>query len=200
MTASDLYANRGTMRTKNKRVSLTNPQPGDIDLEDVLLATSRTPRFTGHSDITVLNHMIRTYMIAYHVFDIREPKLLKTIFMHDGHEAYVNDVSNPMKVVMRRHTWQPFSAYDVIEERMMIVMAEAFDLFYPHPPEVAECDFYALAAEVELSWNKAEVAQWGLTPVEHLFMLPDSPRSIRAYAIELFVRLTREQEEMYGSA
>lgn len=198
MTASDIYAQQGTMRTKHKRVSLVDPQVGDIDLEDVLLATSRTPRFTGHSNITVLNHMIRTYMAGYHIFGIREPKLLRTILMHDAHEAYVNDLSSPMKVVMRREPDVIRSKYDHVEDRMMRIVAETFDLFYPHPPEVKECDIYALTAEVELTWGHDEVVDWGLTPVDELFNMPGSERAMRGYAKPLLAELTREQDEMYG--
>ncbi len=44
--------------------------------------------------------------------------------LHDAHEAYIGDISRPLKAAIKEHTL----ALDVIEKRIQSVIHEAFDL------------------------------------------------------------------------
>jgi hypothetical protein len=66
--------------------------PDNIRLLDIAHALSNICRFTGHSN--------RFYSVAQHslfVADLVEPKYKREALMHDAQEAYINDLSTPVK-------------------------------------------------------------------------------------------------------
>ncbi|MCA9367102.1 hypothetical protein KC887_02415 [Candidatus Kaiserbacteria bacterium] len=187
------------MRTKRARFSLIDCDPNTVILDDMLDALTHIPRFTGHSRISILEHQIRAYLIAWHDLDIREPKLLKTILNHDSHEAYVADVSSPMKVLMRLMSEDgQTSDYDRIEARVGQAVAEALDLFWPHPDEVKEADLLALAAEMDITWGTGTATESGLVLPSSGYFIGMSPINMRLEFMSIFKKLTAEQEVMYG--
>lgn len=198
---SDLYANSGRMRTNQARVNLLEPNVEDIYYSDVVGAASRIPRFNGHGrgEITILEHMLRTYLIAKSEYGIGEPKLLRTILCHDLHEPFVGDMSSPMKTAMRmlsnRYVPSPF---DILDDKWMFAIASKFDLFYPHPPEVRECDIHALAAECELQWGQDEPGEWGLDRVPRLFEMPMSRQRLIEEFRKAFQKTIVDGRLMYG--
>jgi len=106
-----------------KRVSIVNPQPEDICLEDIAHSLSMQCRFNGHS------HSF--YSVAEHSTEmskwIREEdqwdSLLKDIgkeaLLHDAAEAYVGDMVRPLKnytskllsIMESRFKWVIFELY-----------------------------------------------------------------------------------------
>lgn len=195
----DILARMGSMRTRNGQFNLFVCDPDTVILEDMLDAVSRMPRFTGHSHISVLEHLLRTYSIAYHELGIREPKLLKTILNHDIHEAYVSDVSSPMKAIMRLMSEDgQRSTYDILEAAVAEGVAKALDLFWPHPEEVKEADLLALSAEMDITWGTGTAAASGLDVPSSVYFIGMSPINLRQEYMTIFKKLTAEQEEMYG--
>jgi len=100
-----------------------DPQPQDVTIEDVAHALSMLCRFTGH--------IARYYSVAEHCINVsrmvpRESALAG--LLHDASEAYVADVSTPVK-----HS-PDFAAYRQIEGRLLTVIFERFGL----QPEVPE--------------------------------------------------------------
>jgi len=62
--------------------------------------------------------------------------------LHDGAEAYVGDLSRPIKTATEfRSIWKPFEA------RVQLVIAMRFNLEWPRPAEISEVDFRMLATE-----------------------------------------------------
>lgn len=193
MTASDPFEAKGMMRTQHGWVSLLDPKPEQIHMEDILYSLGRARRFSGHSDITVLEHSVRAYLMACH-FGVEDPQILKTVLMHDAHEAFVTDMSNPMKNAMRMVSDNGSSIYDEIEHMMMKAVAEKFGLIYPHPPEVQRADMAALSAEVEIIWGPLEVEAWKLDRVERVMDFYNSWQIRQCFNI-YFNNLTKEIEE-----
>src|ERR1700757_1336901 len=75
-----------------KRFSLLEPQPDQICIEDIAHALSLQARFTGH----VKYH----YSVAQHCWyasQIVAPEFALEALMHDASEAYIGDMSRPMK-------------------------------------------------------------------------------------------------------
>lgn len=173
---ADIYAEQGMMRTQNGWVSLLDPQPEQIRLDDIIYALGNTNRFTGHSEINVLEHSVRAYLFACDM-GIEDPQQLLTVLMHDAHEAYVNDVSSPLKIAMRRVG----SIYDELEKQMADCVARAFNLDDIHADYVKEADMRALAAEVEIIWGPMEVVQWGLDRQERLMEFAPWPAARQAF-------------------
>jgi hypothetical protein len=81
------------IRTHTGRlVDLANPAVAQIDMRDIAHALANINRFTGHTSrpYSVAEHCVRgSYVIA--------PRLALEFLLHDATEAYVGDVSKPLK-------------------------------------------------------------------------------------------------------
>jgi len=75
-----------------KLVDLLNPQPNDIDFRDIGHALSHLCRFTGHTKYfySVAQHSLMMAEIVSH--PARNYALL-----HDAKEAFIQDLSTPLK-------------------------------------------------------------------------------------------------------
>ena len=101
--------------------------------------------------------------------------------MHDATEAYVGDVSAPLKKAMRWLMATP-SPYDIIEGDVWRVIAKRFNLPEILPPEVKEADMRMLATEKKMlgrepqSWNlnvepySMTIDCWTASEARHRFM------------------------------
>lgn len=89
--------------------------PGPFCVEDVALSLSRQARYTGHGAfvISVAQHCCNCVYLAKQL-GIWKPYDLLCILMHDAAEAYLGDVSSPLKARLREY--QALEAY--IEEAM----------------------------------------------------------------------------------
>ncbi|ENQ8056890.1 hypothetical protein ACT3QV_004521 [Vibrio alginolyticus] len=140
-------------------------EPFDADIDVIAFALSNINRYTGH---------VGQYSVAQHCVLVSEqlPDELKLSgLLHDATEAYIGDVSKPLKALLPEYrkieAWyheQIDTLFDVVTEhpeikeadlRMLITEASAFDLpldefpdaqpynieFEPWPPEVARLKF-----------------------------------------------------------
>lgn len=112
-----------------------DPQPHDIDPRDIAVALSNLCRYTGH--------VSRFYSVGQHSVLAAEQAvdlgLARIMLMHDAAEAYLGDVSRPLKSLLPR--------YSDLEHRCWLAIAKRFDLPAEHPPEVKEIDNMLLAIE-----------------------------------------------------
>jgi 5'-deoxynucleotidase YfbR-like HD superfamily hydrolase len=113
-----------------------NPDPVDIQIEDIAHALAHQCRFAGH---------VRTfYSVAQHSVLVSEnlpPSLALIGLLHDAAEAYCQDIIRPIK-----HS-EGLEGYRQIERRMERTIASRWDLTWPWPPEVKEADNRALMTE-----------------------------------------------------
>jgi hypothetical protein len=133
-----------------KVVDLSRFDEDDVCIEDIAHALSNIVRFTGHAKApyTVAQHSVMVSMLS------GEHALCG--LLHDATEAYLGDVSSPLKSLL--------PDYREAEERAHKVIAGAFGLPYPLPREVKDADRQALLIEkrdlltVDLDWGmgKAE--------------------------------------------
>jgi hypothetical protein len=123
-----------------RMVDLLRPDPEQIELIDIAHALARITRFTGHGDqcFTVAQHSVMVHDIA------RVPWAL----LHDAAEAYVGDVSSPMKVAMRTLFDSTPSEFDVIESRWQHAIAIRFGVPIV---DVKDADTGALLNEVTMN-------------------------------------------------
>lgn len=114
---------------------LADPRPEMVCIEDIARALSQINRFTGHTDWP--------YSVAQHCVvmseQIEDDKLAYLALMHDAAEAYIGDMSLPLKRML--------PDYKRIEERVERAVAEAFKLPYPMPPEIKQADARMLMTE-----------------------------------------------------
>ncbi|EIQ01097.1 hypothetical protein OpiT1DRAFT_05665 [Opitutaceae bacterium TAV1] len=129
-----------------------DPDPLEIDIEDIAHALALQCRFGGHSRAF--------YSVAQHsvfVADMCPPHLKLTGLLHDATEAYLIDLPRPIK--------QAIPEYRRIEDKLAEVIAKRFT---PHPtcpiqfhhPFIKVADKIALATEARDLLGKPP-APWG---------------------------------------
>jgi hypothetical protein len=110
-----------------------DPRPEDVRIEDIAHALSMLCRFTGHCS--------RFYSVAEHSVNVARlvpAPLAKMALLHDATEAYLNDLSKPLK--------RGLDEYQRLEQINWPCIAWHFGLQTYMPPEIHAADramFYA---------------------------------------------------------
>lgn len=119
--------------------NLVSPSPDDVLVEDIAHHLSRLCRFTGATQehYSVAQHC---YMVSFCV----APHLALQGLMHDAHEAYIGDVSAPLK---RAGLAQVLAK---VEGPVWAAVATRFDLPFVLDPAVKEADLRMLSTERRL--------------------------------------------------
>ena len=125
----------GILTFSGKFLDYLNPDPEQIDIEDIAIALSREARFCGHTK--------KFYSVAQH--SVFVSKLLPPIFsleglLHDASEAYCKDLPTPLKNLL--------PDYQAIEERVDGVIRKKFGLPPKMSIEVKAGDHAALMHEM----------------------------------------------------
>lgn len=120
---------------------LLNPKPADVCLDDVAHALARLGRFTGHAKgfYSVAQH-------CWHVSQMVPPECALWGLLHDAAEAYVGDVSAPLKWAMR-HLGGKAHPFYTIEKRVEAAVLDHFGLVGEEPAAVKEADLRMLMTE-----------------------------------------------------
>lgn len=106
---------------------LLKPEEYEYDIEEIATALSNLCRYTGHVN--------RFYSVAEHsvlVSRLVPADLALCGLLHDASEAFLGDVSSPLKKLLPE--------YKRIEQRVEEAIAGHFGLPYPYPAEVHEAD------------------------------------------------------------
>jgi len=117
-----------------KAFDLVNPSPDAVDLRDIAHALGHICRFTGHTRLP--------YSVAHHsllVADLVEPEHRLQALLHDAHEAYVGDLSTPLKWLL--------PDFRMVEARVWRAVAAAFDIDPELHPSVKAADRTMLMTE-----------------------------------------------------
>lgn len=111
-----------------------DPQPHEIEIEDIAHALSHLCRFGGHCDrfYSVAEHSV---YVSHHV--PREHAL--QALLHDASEAYCVDIPRPLKRFI--------PGYIEIEDRISRAIAHRFGLPVEMHPEVHEADMRMCVTE-----------------------------------------------------
>lgn len=117
-----------------KAIDLVNFTEDDVRLPDIAHALSMINRFTGHTRFP--------YSVAQHsvmVSRIVEERHALWGLLHDASEAYLGDVSTPLKMML--------PSYRELEDHVQRTIATKFGLRWPMPHEIKEADLRALMSE-----------------------------------------------------
>ena len=126
-----------------------NPNIDDIDIVDIAHSLSMLCRYNGHSTCfySVAEHSV--YVSQY-----VKPESALTGLLHDASEAYLGDISKPIK---------PFLVgYEKFENRLMELISEKYNLIYPFPKNIKEIDCAILTDEKEIIMAESEYKWSGL--------------------------------------
>jgi len=125
------------------------PRREDIDIRDIAHALSLNCRFNGHC---------RTfYSVGEHAVRVARALPRKWALwglLHDAGEAYLTDLPRPVKTQMPQ--------FQVVEERLLEVLAGHFGLCWPAPAAVWRADDRLLATEARDLLGVA-ARRWGIT-------------------------------------
>lgn len=114
--------------------SFVDIENNDVHLPDIAHALAHLCRYTGH--------VRRFYSVAAHslfVAMLVPERLRLYALLHDASEAYLGDVSSPLKLLL--------PDYKVLERRVQAHIYRSFGLEPVEPAEVKRADIEALAAE-----------------------------------------------------
>lgn len=114
-----------------------DPDPATLTIADIAHALANSCRFTGHT-----RRFYSTAQHSYHVSQIVPPEIALTGLLHDAGEAYLSDISRPVK---RQPEFRVF--YRAAEDRILRAIAERFGIVYPFPHEVHWADDVLLRTE-----------------------------------------------------
>ncbi len=80
-----------------KRFEPLNPNPEDICIQDIAHALSQQCRFAGHTKAfySVAQHCVEVSLLA-ELWGC-SPRMIVQALLHDASEAYISDVSTPLK-------------------------------------------------------------------------------------------------------
>jgi 5'-deoxynucleotidase YfbR-like HD superfamily hydrolase len=153
-----------------KAFELLDPKPEQIDIVDIAHALSNLCRFTGHSKqhYSVAQHSCLVATITERMWWEEHgspcpPPVLLAALLHDAPEAYVGDVSTPLKIALRGEG--TISEYDVIERRIANAIEARFldgkrlDI----DALIKRADLTALATEHCDLFDGPPPRNWGLT-------------------------------------
>lgn len=137
-TATDPERGNWIQTYTGRRFYILNPNPEDIQVEDVAHALSNLCRFTGHTNAfySVAEHCV-------HVSKLVESRHALWGLLHDVTEAYIGDVSRPLK-----HA-PGMGGYCAIESNIERAVLDRFriDLTPEMERDVKKADLYMLCVE-----------------------------------------------------
>jgi 5'-deoxynucleotidase YfbR-like HD superfamily hydrolase len=122
------------------RFFLLHPDQAAITPQVIAHSISQLCRFTGHTS--------PFYSVAQHCVMVSKlvlPDLAMAGLMHDASEAFIGDLSRPLKVLLDELA--PGVMREV-EERIHAAIAERFGFDYPHDPDIKYADNVAVATEI----------------------------------------------------
>lgn len=102
-------------------------------ISDIAHALANIGRYVGHTDVF--------YSVAQHSVAVSRlsPSYPLWGLLHDASEAYIGDLSSPLKALLPE--------YKRLEKRVMAQICETFGLASVEPPEVKQADLTMLATE-----------------------------------------------------
>lgn len=162
---------------------LVNPDYDEVNIEDIVFGLSRQMRFNGHTKFP--------YSVAQHsmfVAELMPPELAAYGLLHDAHEAYMGDITSPVKSAM--HQLGGYQAITALDDILSAATHKKFGLQWPLPKdiehEVTKADKLAAQFEKAHLLNMDFDAPFELPARLMKYMTPHTDEIIRIeFAIKL---------------
>jgi hypothetical protein len=132
-----------------------DPDPDDIDIMDIAHALSNSCRWTGH--------VSQFYSVAQHCVLVSQnckPENALGGLLHDATEAYLSDISRPVKYS------EKMDGYRDIEANLEKVISEKYNLPYPMTIDVKKADDDLLLSEAFTFFRP--VPEWASNRIKDL--------------------------------
>lgn len=165
------------IQTRSGTFDFINPRSEDVRIEDIAHALAYLCRYTGHC--------AQFYSVAQHsVLVSRQchPSYRLIGLLHDAQEAYIGDVSAPLKSLL--------PDYQEIEIRVWQAVAAHFRLPASIPMGVAEVDVRMCLTEKQVLFS--EEMDWNAPydPYPDVHIIPWAPEVARKSFLKEFSYLT----------
>jgi len=123
------------------RFYFDNPDPKEINIEDIAQALSKQCRFAGHIKqfYSVAEHSLFVSYLAVNPLEG---------LLHDASEAFLVDMPSPIKATLQ--------SYRDVEDGIMAIIAKKWGFAWPISADTHECDRIMLVEEAEALLNKCE--------------------------------------------
>ena len=127
-----------------KAFNIFVPRITDVDIIDIAHALSHICRYGGHCRIfyCVAQHCVEGSRLLDDGTD-EGRELAKQFLLHDSAEAYIGDMTRPMKRTPEMKMFRD------VEENIERLIAKRFGLSYPYDPRVKQMDNALLGAEYQ---------------------------------------------------
>lgn len=123
-----------------------DPRPDEVCIEDIAHALGQVARFGGHAT--------RHYSVAQHCWHVScrfdDPVLGLQGLLHDAAEAYLADVTRPVKPYLRVQPQLDFRAtysFAVLEDRIQKAICTRLNCPWPFPESIKRADERMLVTE-----------------------------------------------------
>lgn len=140
--------------TLGGELSLLDPDPADINIDDIITALRHESRYGGQSTerVSVLQHSLNVFLLAF--IDGASCEDMRKALWHDAPEAYLKDIPRPLKKLLGE-------PYAELERRFEVAVGDALDVDLTKPPtDLRKWDTEALAAECYLWRPKEAYGNW----------------------------------------
>jgi uncharacterized protein len=165
--------------TKKKMYPL-DPLPEEIDIVDIAHGLSNLCRFTGQCSEF---YSVCTHSLYVSKFVSHEHALWG--LLHDASEAYINDVSRPVKHDPR------FAVYREIEANLQAVIIKKFGLPPEQPEDVTKFDTILLVTEArDLNLLTSEWRDYKVQPLVWP-IIPQTPKEAEQAFLERYQELKK---------
>lgn len=165
---------------KGRQIDFGDPQPNQIDIDDVTRALSRLPRFSGHTKkfYSVAQHSVGVMLIVRDLFgsDLSPYGLAQAsleALLHDAHEAYTGDAPTPFKRAVDERAMMADDAagpaFTFVQHDLDKAVRLHFGLAPSEPSCIKHADRIALLIEATSPNLGKDVDTWaaGLFTEEH---------------------------------
>lgn len=149
-------------------VDLENPQEENIHIEDIAHSLSQLCRYTGHTRefFSVAQHSVLASYIAERIY--LDLDLAYSMLFHDTHEAYLGDMSSPLKRLVN-------GKYFKLGETFDKVIASKFNVDLWHPL-IDEIDKRLCITEAKELMNVSEGDFWHDAEPYDIDIIPWTPK------------------------
>ncbi len=147
------------------RFFIDDPRAIDVQFADIAPSLAKLCRYTGHTGDSRKNYE-EFYSVAQHSVLVSEqvpPEMAMVGLLHDATEAYIGDISKPLKLVIGPKIVE-------IEDRIWAAVAERFGLPREIPAEVKEADLRMFVTERRDILCES-TAEWGVVPEPYDFQI-----------------------------
>ncbi len=162
-----------------KRFDILDPKEDQIDITDIARGLSNIGRYSGQTKefYSVAEH---SYLASYAI-DQRDDLPLMAL-LHDSAEAYLGDVTSPLKALLPK--------YRGLETLVLRIILRKFGLPSTLPQEVEEVDRRMLATEAEVLFERNEEWLIPFKPYDNIRISPLPPDLAEFAFMERLQQLT----------